>query len=213
MGILFLLLMADHYTGNALHEWMGITVAGAFLLHTWLNRNWYRALAKGRYNFSRTLQVLLNMLLLMAAMGTLITAVLISRTVFLFLGFKGELFVRTVHVCCAHWLFLLSAAHLGIYGKRLKEELGLSVSFLRSYMVERVSLVFYAVLAAYGAYAFSSRELIYPLTMNSAFMLWNENDPLFFFLFDYGAVFVLCAWASWILFHCVVRKSRSREIR
>ena len=46
------------------------------------------------------------------------------------------------------------------------------------------------VLAAYGAYAFLYRELIYPLTMNSAFMPWNGNEHVLFFLLDYGVIFL-----------------------
>lgn len=201
MVILFLLLMADRHTGNAVHEWLGIAVAGAFLLHTWLNRNWYKTLTKGRYNFSRSIQLVLNMLLLLAVIGTLASAVLISRTVFPFLGLRGELFSRAVHVCCAHWCFLLTAAHLGMYGKRLSVTLGRHVHFPRPHWWERVSPVLYIALTAYGAYVFLARELTYPLTMNSAFMLWNENEHVLFFLLDYGALFFLCAWSTCAFFH------------
>lgn len=205
MAVLFLLLMADSHTGNAVHEWLGVAAAGAFLLHTWLNRSWYRTLTKGRYGFSRSARLVLNMLLLLAIMGTLTSAVLISRTVFPLLGLGGELLSRTVHVCCAHWCFLLAAAHLGMYGKRLGATLERHVHFPHPHWWERVSPALCIALAAYGAYVFLSRELMYPLTMNSAFMPWNENEHVLSFLLDYGALFFLCAWTVYA-FPSVIRK-------
>ncbi len=209
MVILFLLLMADHHTGNAIHEWLGVTLAGAFLLHTWLNRIWYKTLTKGRYNFSRAVQLVLNMLLILAVIGTLTSSVLISRTVFPFLGLRGELFSRSIHVCCAHWCFLLAAAHLGMYGKRLSVTLERYIGFSLPRWWGRISPVLYVAFAAYGAYVFLSRELIYPLTMTSAFMLWNESEDMVFFLLDYGALFFLCAWVTCAFSH-LLRKGKEQ---
>lgn len=207
MAVLFLLLMADRHTGNAIHEWLGVTLAGAFLLHTWLNRIWYKTLRRGRYDFSRVVRLILNMLLLLAILGTLASSVLISRTVFPFPGLRGELFARTLHVFCAHWTFLLAAAHLGIYGKRLQTVHGRRVRFTLPHWCSRASPVLCVVLAAYGAYAFLYRELIYPLTMNSAFMPWNGNEHMLFFLLDYGVIFFLCAGAA----HMLSRLMRKRN--
>lgn len=209
MVIMFLLLMADRHTGNVFHEWLGVTVTGAFLLHTWLNRNWYKTLAEGHYSVSRIARLVLNMLLLLAVMGTLTSAVFISRTVFPSLEFRGELFSRAVHVCCAHWCFLLAAAHLGIYGKRLGAAPGRHVHASHSCWRDCILPVLCAVPAAYGAYVFLSRDLVYPLTMNGAFMLWNENERVIFLILDYGALFFLCAWAA----HALSRPSREGKGR
>lgn len=210
MVILLLLLMADRHTGNTVHEWLGVTAAGAFLLHTWLNRSWCKTLAKGRYDFARAVRIVLNILLLLAVTGTLASAVPISRTVFPFMGLGEELASRAVHVCCAHWCFLLAAAHLGMYGKRFGATLGRHVHFPRPHWWERVSPALHVALAAYGAYVFLSRELICLLTMNSAFMLWNGDEHVAFFLLDYGALFFLCAWAAWMLSRLVCGKGKQQ---
>lgn len=199
MAILFFLLMADRHTGNVAHECLGVALIGSLLLHTWFNRNWYTTLYKGRYNFSRSIRLMLNLLLLATLVGTLASAVVISKTIFSFMGFKGELFSRTVHIFFAHWCFVLAAVHLGLYWKRLSATIRRH-AFLPYPHVPAGSWIFIRVsLAVYGAYAFLQRELSYPLTMRSAFMAWGDNDGLGLFLLDYCAVFFLCAWTASVL--------------
>ena len=192
MLFLFLLLMAAPHTGNAAHEWLGVLLAVVFLLHTWLNRLWYQTLLKGRYNIRRTVRLLLNAFLLLSIIGTLASAVPISRTVFAFAGFKGELSFRTVHVFCAHWCFILAAVHLGLYVKRFCSSLERLFSRTPSDGYRPAFFGPGIIFAAYGIHAFLQRELMYPLTLRSSFMLWSENTALF--LLDYSAVFFLCAW-------------------
>lgn len=194
MLLLFLLLMAAHHTGSVAHEWLGLFLAAAFLLHTRLNRAWYKTLGKGRYNASRSIRFFLNALLLLSMIGTFASAVFISRTVFAFAGFKGELFFRTLHVLCAHWCFILAAIHFGMYGKQFGISLGHLISFPRSGRYYRASFCMSVAFSVYGIHAFLYRELMYPLTMNSSFMLWSENTALFFL--DYSAIFFLCAWLA-----------------
>lgn len=195
--LLFLLLMAAPHTGSVAHEWLGVLLAVVFLLHTWLNRAWYKSLSKGRYNATRTIRLVLNALLLLSMVGTLISAALISRTVFAFIEFKGELFFRTVHVFCAHWCFILAAVHLGLYAKKFCSSLERIFSCTRPRGYRLASSGLGIVFAAYGIHAFLQRELIYPLTLRSAFMLWSENTALF--LLDYSAIFFLFIWITNIL--------------
>lgn len=205
MAMLFLLLMADRHTGNDVHEYLGLVLAGGVLLHVWLNRRWVGVLLRGRYDLSRFIRFMMNLLLFAAFIGTLASAAVISKTVFSFLSLKGELFSRTLHVFFAHWSFLLAAVHLGLYWKKLAAML--NRYSLPSY-VNRTFFIFADVaVTAYGAYAFIQRELIYPMTMRSAFMMWSENDGILLFLMDYGAIFFLCAWAAYSLSRLMGKRS------
>ena len=195
--LLFLLLMAASHTGGAVHEWLGVLLTFALVLHAWLNRVWYKSLLKGRYNVTRTARLALNALLLLSLLGTLASAVPISRTVFAFLGLKGGLAARTIHVFCAHWCFLLAAVHLGVYGRRFCAPFAHFPVAPRPLGYRLTSSGLSVVFALYGLHAFFQRELTFPLTMQSSFMLWSENAALF--LLDYGAVFFLFAWTSFRL--------------
>ena len=201
--LLFLLLMAAPHTGSVVHERLGVLLAVVFLLHTCLNSAWYKSLRKGRYNFTRTVRLVLNVLLLLSMVGTLASAVPISRTIFAFTGFKGDLSIRTFHVFCAHWCFILAAVHFGSYAKRFRDSLQKLFSCARHRSCRLAFSGFGVIFAAYGIHAFLQRELIYPLTLRSAFMLWSENTALF--LLDYSAVFFLCAWTASVFFSFVHR--------
>ncbi len=50
MTVLLLLLMAYQVTGEMAHEWIGMGMTVLVIIHQILNRKWYGALFKGKYN-------------------------------------------------------------------------------------------------------------------------------------------------------------------
>ena len=202
--LLFLLLMAAPHTGSVAHEWLGILLFVVFLIHTWMNRVWYKNLNKGKYNSTRTIRVMLNSLLLLSMIGTLASAILISRTVFTFAGFSGGLSFRTIHVFCAHWCFILAAIHLGLYSKRFSSSLMRVFSYTQPQSYRLIIYGIGFIFAAHGIDAFLRRELIYPMTMRSSFMLWSENAALF--ILDYSSIFFLFIYITIIFSFLVYAK-------
>ena len=64
MTVLLLCLMACQVTGEAAHEWLGMGMTVLVIIHQVLNRKWYGALFRGKYNPYRMLSTALNILLL-----------------------------------------------------------------------------------------------------------------------------------------------------
>ena len=64
MTVLLLCLMAYQATGEMAHEWIGICMTVSVITHQILNRKWYSAIFKGKYNAYRTVTTVLNILLL-----------------------------------------------------------------------------------------------------------------------------------------------------
>lgn len=196
MALLFLLLMADRHTGNAAHELMGLLLAGLALLHARLNARWYGALGGGFRTPHRAVLSLANLALLAAFIGTLASAIPISSTLFGFMGFHGSLSDRELHLFFAHWSLVLAGMHLGFYWKRLTGGTamrGLAASYGRLFTICTIPL------AAYGLRVLVVREWQFPLTMNSAFTMWNPEDTLGLLLLDCSAVLCLFAWPAHIL--------------
>ena len=116
MTVLLMLLMAFELVGRSAHEWIGLGMFLLFILHHALNRRWSRNLFRGRYTPVRILQTACAALVLLSMLGSLISAVPISRVVFSFLPISGGLsFGRTLHMLSAYWGFILLSFHLGLH--------------------------------------------------------------------------------------------------
>ena len=116
MLVLLLCLMAYQVTGEMLHEWIGIAMTLTVIAHQILNRRWYGALFKGKYNAYRSLTTLVNILLLAAMAATAFCGVTMSGYAVPFLYWQGGVFlVRQGHLAMSHWAFVLMGVHLGLH--------------------------------------------------------------------------------------------------
>ena len=103
MTVLLMLLMAFELIGQTAHEWIGAGLFLLFLLHHILNWNGSRSLFRGSCTPVRMLQALLTALVLLTMLGSLVSAVLISREVFAFLPIQGgRALGRSLHMLCAY---------------------------------------------------------------------------------------------------------------
>ncbi len=116
MTVLLLCLLAYQVTGEAVHEWSGVTMTLLVIIHQILNRKWYGALFKGKYNAYRILTTVLNILLLAAFALTAVCGMSMSGHAVPFLyGMTPVSFARRMHLGMSHWAFVLMGMHLGMH--------------------------------------------------------------------------------------------------
>ena len=116
LTVFLLCLMAYQVTGEVLHEWIGIGMTVLVILHQILNRKWYGAILKGRYNVYRILQTAVNVLLLLAFALTAVCGMSMSGHAVPFLyGMVKVSFARRMHLSMSHWAFVLMGIHLGMH--------------------------------------------------------------------------------------------------
>ena len=116
LTVLLLLLMAYPVTGETLHEWLGIGMTAVLILHHVLNRKWYAALFRGKYNAFRVVTTLVNMLLLISIALTAVCGMAMSAHAVPFLsGLLPVSFARRFHLAMSFWSFLLMGLHLGLH--------------------------------------------------------------------------------------------------
>ena len=114
MTVLLLCLMAYQVTGEVLHEWIGMGMTVLVLFHQILNRKWYGALLKGRYNAYRVLTAAINILLLCSFALTAFCGMSMSgRAVPFLYGMAPVSFARQMHLSLSHWAYVLMGLHLG----------------------------------------------------------------------------------------------------
>ncbi len=114
--ILLLLLMNYQVTGEALHEWIGISMTIVLIIHHILNHKWYGALFRGKYNPYRMITTVVNTLLLVSIVLTAISGMSMSTHAVPFLyGLTGMVFAHTAHLAFSYWSFILIGLHLGLH--------------------------------------------------------------------------------------------------
>ena len=116
MTVLLLCLMAYQVTGEVLHEWIGMGMTVLVIIHQILNRKWYSALFKGKYNPYRSITTVLNILLMAGFALTAFCGMSMSSYAVPFLyGMAPVSFVRQMHLSLSHWAFVLMGLHLGMH--------------------------------------------------------------------------------------------------
>lgn len=116
MTISLLFLMAFQVTGEVLHEWTGIAMSLLVLVHQILNRKWYGAFFKGKYNLYRIMTTGVNILLLLSFVLTALSGMAMSGHAVPFLyGMIKVYYSRIIHISMSHWTFVLMGMHLGLH--------------------------------------------------------------------------------------------------
>lgn len=195
MTILLLCQMAYMLVGETAHEWLGMGMFVLFVLHHILNVKWYRSLIKGKYTVLRTVQTIVNFLLLFSMIGLMVSGIMISRAVFAFLSIDGGMrFARILHMLAAYWGFILMSVHLGLHwsmimGMVRKASKQAEPSNLRTWVLRTLALL----ICGFGIYAFVKNDLASYLFLKNQFVFFDTEQPLILFFSEYIAMMGL--WA------------------
>ena len=211
MTVLLILLMSYSLVGEAAHEWLGVAMFMLFVLHHVLNRSWYRSIFKEGYTPYRITQTIFVIFVFITMCGSMISGVILSRTVFSFLRIRGgQAAARTVHMLCAYWGFVFMSLHLGLHWSVMLHMAGRlykKKSPVRSWIVRIIGWL----IAAYGVYAFWKRSIIGYMLLRYHFVFFDSRESLILYWLDYIAIMSLFVCAGYYLAY-VVRKIRTKGI-
>lgn len=185
MVILLPLLMGYSLVGELYHEIIGISIGVLFAVHFILNRKWFGALFKGKYNVRRIVTTAVNLLLIICVLTSMVSGIFLSKHLFRFLGIHAlSSLMRTLHMLAAYWGLLLMSFHAGTHG-------GMILSKLKKKPVRSCISAAFLLIAAYGVYAFIRRGLTDFLFGRVMFVFFVFSEPFVFYYLDYLAVIVL----------------------
>ena len=187
MTLALLFLMGYQFWQDAAHEWAGTGMFLLFILHHILNGNWHRAVFRGRYTPARVFQLVIDLLVLLAMIGLMVSGVILSNHVFAFLPIRGGMgFARLLHMAASYWGFVLMALHLWLHWGMV---LGMGRKALRPSRIRRVLLpVLGGCVAVYGLIAFPRRDLITYMLVRTHFVFFDFSEPIPLFYLDYLAM-------------------------
>ena len=184
------ILMAYALVGEAAHEWVGISMFILFIIHNILNYRWHKNLLKGRYSAVRILGTIINILIFIIMVCLMISGIIMSRHVFVFLNISdGTSFVRKMHLFASYWGFALMSVHLGLHWGMLmgiaKKITGIKVaSRLRTSILRIIAVL----IALYGIYAFLQRKNGSYMMLKTQFVFFDFDEPLSLFFPDQLAI-------------------------
>ena len=175
MTVLLLCLMAYQVTGEVLHEWFGIGMTAVLILHHILNRKWYAALFKGRYNAYRIVTTAINTLLLLSITLTALCGMAMSAHAVPFLyGILPVSFARQFHLAMSYWSFVLMGVHLGLHLP--------TMTATWSKKMKTILAILCTVIAGIGAWLFYRSGILDYMVFRSpfAFFDYDKSDVLVF---------------------------------
>lgn len=187
MTILLLCQMAYMLIGEAAHEWMGTGMFLLFLAHHALNYRWHKNLVKGKYTPLRVLQTVINVLIFLSMIGLMISGIIMSRTVFVFLPISGGMsFARLLHMIAAYWGFILMSVHLGLHWNmimgRMRKACGIKApSPARTWILRILALL----ICCFGIFAFVKNNISDYLFLRTQFVFFDMSQPLWQFFAEY----------------------------
>lgn len=203
MTIVFIALMCNQLTGVFTHEVLGISVFVLFIIHQILNINFYKNLFKGKYNKLRIAFTTINILLLIAMIVMILSALMISQHIFKFLDIGSVSYGRILHILSTYIIYILIGLHLGLHYNsliKLKKE---------NKIILNVFLILFALV--FGINGFIKKEFIGKLTLQSLYPLYSE-DSIIMILIDYIGILVMFMMIGYGIYNLLTLKKKKTEI-
>lgn len=209
MTLVSLVMIGGNYffPWTGVHEILGVSLFVLWGTHVALNRRWYASLLKGAYRPFRIMQTIINCGILVCALFLMISGIMLSQHVFVFLGIGfGANFARIAHMLASHWYFLFMSLHIGLHAGMISRRIaakhqrtaetktGASIQPVRFKTIMLYTLL--AGVCAYGLYVFISRGVWRYLILQQQFFFLDMEKGYTVFFIDYIAIIVLFATAA-----------------
>ena len=190
MTLVSIVLMGGAYLfpADIVHEILGVVLFVLWAVHVTLNRRWYGALFRGQYNGRRVLQTVINCGVLICTIFLMISGIILSNHIFIFLGIESGLgFARTAHLLASHWYYMFMSLHIGMHvemiaGKMKGPREGAPLKVLR---------VIFILISLYGIYAFIIRGIWRYLILQQQFFFLDLGRGYILFALDYISIIIL----------------------
>lgn len=212
MTLLSIILMGGNYffPAEIVHEILGVALLLLWAVHIALNRRWFGAMFKGKYNPYRAMQTVVNCGILICALFLMISGIILSNHVFTILNIQTGLgFARVAHLLASHWYYLFMSLHIGLHVSMIankiaqkKDAASESSNQESKPQSSARKIIFRIVLAlacAYGLYAFIIRGVWKYLFLRQQFFFFDLERGYVLFAVDYISIIILFATISHLM--------------
>lgn len=206
MLILMLLEYSKLYTGQLVHEVVGIILFVLFLIHNLLNISFYKNLLKGKYNISRSFMTVINILFLFCMIFTIMLGIPISEKVFRFLNLNGNMTIRMLHTILGYWNLILLAIHLGLHFRMIFSKL---INKIKDNKLLKILLyIIQLIIVIYGIKTMFDTNLGLYLTGNASFAIPSN---IYLSLFNNLSIILAISVIIFQLQKILLKKEKNRK--
>ncbi len=210
MTILSIILMGGNYLfpADLVHEILGVALFALWAVHIALNRRWYGAIFRGKYNPYRVMQTVINCCILICTIFLMISGIILSNHIFTFLNIQSGLgFARLAHLLASHWYYLFMSLHIGLHVGMIANTMCHPELVSGSHAEEmpkqvrhdKLRRILLALVCAYGIYAFIARGVWKYLILQQQFFFFDLERGYILFAIDYISIIILFATLSHLL--------------
>ena len=218
MTLVSIVLMGGNFLFSAdlVHEILGVGLFVLWSVHIFLNRRWYGAIFKGKYNPYRIMQTVINCCILICTIFLMISGIILSNQLFTFLNIQSGLgFARIAHLLASHWYYLFMSMHIGLHVGMIANKMrhpapinchpelvsGSSTNEMpkqvrHDKLRKIIPRIILALLCAYGLYAFIARGVWKYLILKQQFFFFDLERGYILFAMDYISIIILFATIS-----------------
>lgn len=218
MTVLSIILMGGNFLFPAeiVHEILGVALFVLWAIHIILNRRWYGAIFKGKYNPYRVMQTVINCCILICTIFLMISGIILSNQLFTFLNIQSGLgFARIAHLISSHWYYLFMALHIGLHVGVITNKMrhpapinchpelisGSSTNEMpkqvrHDKLCKIIQRIILALVCAYGLYVFIARGVWKYLVLKQQFFFFDLERGYILFAMDYISIIILFATIS-----------------
>ena len=189
MTLVSIALMGGNYLfpADIVHEILGVALFVLWAIHIFLNRRWYGAIFKGKYNPYRIMQTVINCCILICTIILMISGIILSNHLFTFLNIQSGLgFARIAHLLSSHWYYLFMSLHIGLHMGRLFQNVAAKI----------LPCILLVLTSLYGLYSFIARGVWKYLILKQQFFFFDLERGYILFAMDYISIIILFATIS-----------------
>lgn len=186
--VLLIACLAYWWLDNLSHEVIGTALFALLITHNVFNRRKYPAMAKGRRDAGRVVNLIAIAGLATTMTVMLATSLMISRDLFAFAAVEDASDLRTAHRFTAYWALAFVGGHLGtrwtVVMSAIRSSLRLRPSVWRAWLLRAATLA----IAAKGFSAFTAMSLGAKLMGRPTLDMWDFNADAPGFFINYLAI-------------------------
>ena len=188
-----LFLMSLQVTQQFTHEWTGIAMTVLFIVHHIFNYKCYKTLFKGKYNFLRIFQLLLNILLLVSFIITAVSGMAMSRFATPFMkGLMKASDARKLHLALSYWTFVLTGLHIGLH-------FGMITAKLPKGIFRKIAAVIMAAVSVYGFVLFLNANIFDYMFMKTQFAFLDYDKAAWLVILQNFVMLISWAFTAYLL--------------